>query len=121
MRLRPILVRRTLKADGAEARNLLNQFGLRVQKRMQTYPTWTGSYRRTGNLGRNWNTRQLTIGNDIRQEILNRVEYARNVQGFLDEQLSFHREHGWVSIEDVMREEWAEVAPHIRKALAGNA
>lgn len=84
--------------------------GALILSRLATYPPQrpNSRYRRTGNLGRRWTMRQrgwtVTIGNN--------AEYAEEVQGRKQEH--FHRETGWKTPDDVVRESGDEIVNMIR-------
>lgn len=82
---------------GRWTQNVLESYGRELAAQTKPYPSKPASskYVRTGNLSRQWysdaNTKQAVIGN--------RASYSGWVQQKAT-QAWFHRQHGWVTIED---------------------
>jgi len=98
----------------------LSNFGFELQGKMSEYPPApAGSkYVRTGFLGMSWNkSGPATVGNSIMVAVGNIMEYAPLVQDE-ERQKSFHKAHGWKTIQVVGKELWeGKYKPRIRQIL----
>ena len=105
----------------------LRDFAAKAHARLASYPPQTpsaaASYRRTGRLGQGWTTRGPQMsGTSLEIVVGNAIEYAPLVQGFKTHsplQVRWASPYGWVSVEDITRQEWAIARPRIEAALEG--
>ncbi|HLE04559.1 MAG TPA: hypothetical protein VI729_08125 [Anaerolineales bacterium] len=105
----------------------LRDFAARAHSRLATYPVQTPSaavhYRRTGKLGQGWTTRGPQMrGTELEVIIGNAIEYAEHVQGFKTHpplQVRWAAPYGWISVEEVAKQEWAIARPMVERALEG--
>ena len=114
----------------------LRDFAAKAHRRLATYPIQTSraaprlgprggklGYIRTGRLGQGWTTRGPQLrGTELEVTIGNAIDYASYVQGFKTHpplQVRWASPYGWVSVEEVAKQEWARARPVVERALEG--
>jgi hypothetical protein len=101
----------------------LRDVGVNVMERMSDYPTARTSYRRSGDLGKNWTMegpKQEGVGLVVIAG--NKTIYAGFVEGFRrrrPRQRKLFRSYGWPSVEDIGKDVWKKRKGAIIAALQG--
>jgi hypothetical protein len=97
--------------------------GVGFTSELSKYPPARTSYRRTGDLGRDWTTIWPRLeGADLVTGTGNNVVYAGPVQGFRrrrPRQRKLFRGYGWPSAEDIGKDVWKKRKGAIIAALQG--